>query len=123
MQKLVYTLTIFVFSLFMTSAVNAGGSAAGGLVSDFTKLHLTINEESTTYKQDLNSLEPGLYEFNVTNETSEKVEFIIQDLTTDKVLAKLKIKPNKVKKSRVKITKNGFKYQKSNDVWHEFVVN
>lgn len=123
MQKLVYTLTIFVFSLFVTSAVNAGGSAPGGLASEFTKLHLTINEESTSSKQDLNSLEPGLYEFNVTNETSEKVEFVIQDLKTDKVLAKLKIKPNKVKKSRVKITKNGFKYQKSNDVWNEFVVN
>ncbi len=123
MRKSVFTMISIIILLFTTSILYAGGGGAGGLASNFTKLLLTINSESITSKQDLNSLDPGLYEFNVANKTSENIEFIIQDLKTDKILVKLKIKPNKVKKSRVKITENGFKYQKSNDVWHEFVVN
>ena len=123
MRKTVYSLIPFMVLLFTSSTLLAGGAGAGGLKSDFTQLHLTLNADSITSNQDLSSLEPGLYEFNVVNKTSEKLEFIIQDLKTEKVLGKIKIRPNKVKKSRVKITENGFKYQKSNDIWHEFAVN
>ena len=70
----------------------------------------------------MNSLEPGLYVFIVKNNTSEKAEFLVHDLTTDKKLGKVKIKPDKIKRAKVKITKNGFKLQKNNETWHEYTV-
>ncbi len=123
MHKIIFSLVLLVFLLPVTFSAYAGGGGAGGLNNNFTKLELILHEDSIDTSEDLNNLEPGLYEFRVKNETSEKVEFVIQDLKTSKQLAKLKIKPNKTKKSRVKITENGFKYQKSNGNWHEFAVN
>ena len=96
MLKTVYILITFMALLATSSTLFAGGAGAGGLNSDFTKPHLTLNEDTIASKQDLNSLEPGLYEFNVANKTSEKLEFIIQDLKTEKVLGQIKVKPDKV---------------------------
>ena len=109
--------------LFTNSTLYAGGGVAGGLASDFTKLHLTILQGAISSEEDFTALEPGLYEFIVANKTSDKAVFEIQDLKTEKVLGEIKIRPNKSKKTRVKITKNGFRYRKSNDVWQEFKVN
>ncbi len=123
MHKIIFSLALLAFLLLISSTLYAGGGGAGGLKSDYIKLELILNEDSIDTSEDLNNLEPGLYEFRVKNKTSEKVEFVILDLKTSKQLAKLKIKPNKTKKSRVKITENGFKYQQSNGDWHEFAVN
>ena len=122
MQKLINTLILLAIVLFSISYTHAGGGTAGGLASDFTKLHLTLLENTITAEEDLNALEPGLYEFVVTNNSGEKVEFVIQELKTEKVLGNVKVKPNKVKKSRVKLTKNGFRYRASEGVWHEHTI-
>jgi len=123
MREKLSALVLIVIFLCLNSVVFAGGSGVGELASDFTKLNLTLHEETIVSVQDLSNLEPGLYEFNVKNKTSEKVKFIIQDLKTEKVIGKIKIKPNKLKKTRVKLTKNGFKYQIIDNEWHEFTVN
>ena len=123
MLKLITTTTVFTILLFANAALYAGGGGGGGMASDFTKLQLTVLEGSISPKEDLSSLGPGLYEFVVTNKSSNKVVFEIQDLKTEKVLGKIKVKPNKVRKSRVKITENGFRYRKSNEPWYEFTVD
>jgi len=102
--------------------LQAGGGGAGGLAGDFTKLHLTIHQDTISTEDDIAALEPGLYEFVVANKTNDKVVFEIQDFKTEKVLGKIKIKPSKSKKARVKITKNGFRYRKSDDIWHDIEV-
>ena len=122
MRTYLYKLVPFIV-LMVTSPVGiSGGSGVGGLETDFTQLHLTLLEETITSKQDLSSLEPGLYLFVVKNDTDEKAEFAVHDLTTDKKLGKVKIKPGKTKKAKVKITKNGFKIQKNSETWHEYAV-
>jgi len=123
MLKLITTTIVFTILLFANAALYAGGGGGGGMASDFTKLQLTVLEGSISPKEDLSSLDPGLYEFVVTNKSSNKVVFEIQDLKTEKVLGKIKVKPNKVRKSRVKITENGFRYRNSNEAWYEFTVN
>ena len=124
MLKLITTTTVFTILLFANAALYAGGGGGGGGLSiDFTKLQLTVLEGSISPKEDLSALDPGFYEFVVTNKSSNKVVFEIQDLKTEKVLGKLKVKPNKVRKSRVKITENGFRYRNSNEAWYEFTVN
>lgn len=123
MLNLTTTATVFTILLFVNTALCAGGGGGGGLSTDFIKLPLTVLEDSISSKEDLGALDPGLYEFVVTNKSSNKVVFEIQDLKTEKVLGKLEVKPNKVRKSRVKITENGFRYRKSNEAWYEFTVD
>ena len=122
MQKPLTIFAILTILLFTNSAIYAGGGTAGGLASDFTKLHLTLLDDNITYEDDLTALEPGLYELIVANKTAEKATFEIQDLKTEKVLGKIKIRPNRTKKARVKLTNNGFKFRKAEETWHEFSI-
>ena len=122
MQKPLTIFAILTILLFTNSAIYAGGGTAGGLDSDFTKLHLTLLDDNITYEDDLTALEPGLYELIVANKTAEKATFEIQDLKTEKVLGKIKIRPNRTKKARVKLTNNGFKFRKAEETWHEFSI-
>ena len=118
-------LTAFIVILFSAnSTLLAGGGGAGGLQAEFIKIHLTLTDSAISSNDSLDNLEPGLYEFIVTNKTAEKAEFILQDLSTEKVLGKIKIKPNKNRKARVKLTDNGFRFKSSsNDTWYERSIN
>ena len=122
MQKLIILAFVFLSIVLINAPLQAGGGSPGAMASDFTKIKLTILQETISSDEDLTVLEPGLYEFIVANKTSEKELFEIQDMKTEKTLGKIKVKPNKFKKTRVKITENGFRYRKSDDIWHDIEV-
>ena len=122
MRKFIPILTIVFLTLLLNSITFAGGGSPGGLAANFAELKLTIHDETIRADENLNTLEPGLYEFVVTNKTSEKVVFLVQDLKTERNLGKIKIKPNKVKKYKVKLTTNGFRIKGSGE-WQEYSIN
>ena len=75
MQKLIILAFVFLSIVLINAPLQAGGGSPGAMASDFTKIKLTILQETISSDEDLTVLEPGLYEFIVANKTSEKELF------------------------------------------------
>ncbi len=127
MMKIVVN-SLFLSLLLSFSSVYAGGGSAGGgegsLGIEFSEVKLTLLSDSIISDGVSGNISRGFYEFVVTNKSDQKLEFILQELNTDKVFKKLTLKPGKEKSIRLKISKNGVRYSASNtDQWYQHEVN
>ena len=127
MLKIIFHSLIVLPVIFLPSLYAGGGGAAGGSGSlgiEFTEIKLTLMPDSIISEGGSEKLSRGFYDFIVLNKSDDKLEFVIQELNTDKVFKKVSLNPGKKKSIRLKIKKNGIRYSASNiDQWYRYELN
>jgi hypothetical protein len=103
------TILRFISGLFIMTAFALPLSAAAGDAS--TKIHLDQYNGYFSAKETLAGLKPGEYEFVVSNKAGKLVGFELRDLVTGEKLDMFPLNPGETRSTKVKITKNGFRYR------------
>jgi hypothetical protein len=80
-------------------------------VDGVTTIHLDEYNGYFAAEETLAGLEPGTYEFVVTNKAGKTVGWQIQNAKTHEQLDMFPLEPGETKTSRVEITEDGFRYR------------
>ncbi len=79
--------------------------------ADRVTIHLDQYNGYFSAKETLAGLQPGEYEFVVTNKAGKPVGFELRDLATNERLEIFPLKPGETRSAVVNITANGFRYR------------
>ena len=127
MLKIFANSVILSILISLNSAYSGGGGGGGGggaLGIEFTEIKISLLADTINSDSKFEKLSRGFYNFTVTNNSEEKVEFIIQELDTDKVFKKVSLKPGKQKSIKLKLSDNGIRYSASNiEQWFRYELN
>jgi len=80
-------------------------------VDGVTTIHLDEYNGYFAAEETLAGLEPGTYEFVVTNKAGKTVGWQLQNAKTHEQLDMFPLEPGETKTSRVEITEDGFRYR------------
>ncbi len=122
----IFANSVILSVLISVGSVYAGGGSGGGgaLGIEFTEIKISLMADTALSDSKFEKLSSGFYNFIVTNNAEEKVEFIIQELNTDKVFKKVSLKPGKRKNIKLKLSDNGIRYSASNiEQWYRYELN
>lgn len=100
-------------ALVVLAFATTGGASAAVPTTEHgvTTIHLDEYNGYFAAQETLVDLKPGEYEFVVSNKTDKVVGFWLQDAKTEAFLDKFPLEPGKTRKTRVKISENGFRYR------------
>jgi len=99
-------------ALLVGVTLSAGALAGTPNTEDgVTTIHLDEYNGYFAAQETLAGLEPGTYEFVVTNKAGKTVGFQLQNAETHEQLEMFPLEPGETKTSKVEITSDGFRYR------------
>jgi len=104
-------LSIFTAALVAVTLSMGAVAESPETVDGVTKIHLDEYNGYFAAEETLAGLEPGTYEFVVTNKAGKTVGWQIQNAETHEQLDMFPLEPGETKTSRVEITEDGFRYR------------